>query len=84
MKGIAYKKVSGHGSINVPIALRRELNIEAGDAMEVEVTPENEIVIRPYRIRCCFCGTDEEVVSFNKKGICQTCKAKIEQMEKEE
>lgn len=32
----AYKKVSSHGSINIPAAMRRELAIEAKDPMVVE------------------------------------------------
>ena len=32
-----YKKVSSHGSINIPIVMRREIGIQGGDPMEVSL-----------------------------------------------
>ena len=41
-----YKKVSSHGSINIPVAMRREMGLQGGDPMEVS-KEEDKIVIRP-------------------------------------
>lgn len=70
--GIAYKKVTSHGSISLPVAMRRGLGIEPHDPMEVE-EHGGEIRIRPYIPRCVFCGVAEGVVRLRGKGICGTC-----------
>ncbi len=69
---IAYKKVTSHGSISIPVAMRRGLGIEPHDPMEVE-EHEGEIRIRPYIPRCVFCGVTEGVVKLRGKGICGAC-----------
>ncbi len=70
----AYKKVTSHGSISIPIAMRRALGIEPKDAMAVE--EENGCIrIRPYRPRCIFCGDAEgDVRLYKGKGICSACR----------
>lgn len=73
----SYKRLSSHGSISVPVALRRQMGLESGDPMEVEQTEDGEIVIRAYQPRCIFCGTTENVTLFKGKGICMECKKTI-------
>ena len=68
-----YRKLSSHGSISIPVAMRREMGIAAKDAMEVTVNSKNEIVVRPYVLRCNFCGTQEGVKPYHGKGICKSC-----------
>lgn len=72
----AYKKVTSHGSISIPAAMRRDLGIEPKDPMVV-VEHQGEIRIRPYTLRCIFCGVGDGVQEFCGKGICGTCAAKI-------
>ncbi len=73
---MAYKKMTSHGSISIPVAMRRELGIEPKDPMEVEIH-QGEIRIRPYMLRCNFCSTTENVHRFQGKGICEACAAEI-------
>lgn len=70
----AYKKMTSHGSISIPVAMRRELGIEPRDPMVVE--HQGEIRIRPYTLRCNFCGVTDGVHEFHGKGICGACAAK--------
>lgn len=72
----AYKKMTSHGSISIPVAMRRELGIEPKDPMVVE-EHQGEIRIRPYTLRCNFCGVTEGVHEFHGKGICEACAAKV-------
>lgn len=60
----AYKKMTSHGSISIPVAMRRELGIEPKDPMIVE-EHQGEIRIKPYTLRCNFCGTTEDVHEFH-------------------
>lgn len=68
----AYKKMSSHGSISIPVAMRRDMGIEAKDPMIVE-SRGGKIVISPYILRCSFCGNEEGIKDFHGKGICSDC-----------
>ncbi len=70
----AYKKVTSHGSISIPVAMRRDLGIEPKDPMVVE-EKSGKIIISPYMPRCIFCGTEEGVVQLHGKGVCGACAA---------
>lgn len=72
----AYKRLTSHGSISIPVAMRRELGIEPKDPMVVE-EQQGEIRIKPYLLRCIFCGVMDGVQAFHGKGICEACSAKI-------
>ena len=62
----AYKKMTSHGSISIPVAMRRELGIEGKDPMIVE-SNGGRITISPYRPRCLFCGVPRQ---GNLSGVC--------------
>lgn len=70
-----YKKLSSHGSINIPVAMRREIGIQGGDPMEVSLG-NGVITVKPYTPRCIFCETTENVKKLSGKGICPECAAK--------
>lgn len=68
-----YKKLTSHGSLSIPVAIRRELGLEARDPVELDTTPDGKILIKPYQLRCNFCGTTEQVEPLCGKGICPDC-----------
>ena len=41
-----YKKLTSHGSISIPVAMRRDIGLQGGDPMEVSQSGGN-IIIRP-------------------------------------
>lgn len=71
-----YKKVSSHGSINIPVAMRREIGIQGGDPMEVSLN-NGVVMVKPYTPRCIFCEGTEDVKQLFGKGICLECAAKV-------
>ena len=73
---MAYKKITSHVSISIPVAMRRELGIEPKDPMEIKVQ-NGQIVISPYMLRCNFCRSATDVQEFCGRGICKTCARKI-------
>ena len=75
----AYKKMTSHGSISIPVAMRRELGIKPRDAVEVCAEKDGTIVIRPYQPRCIFCGTTENVTLMKGRGICRECMEEIKE-----
>ncbi len=77
---MAYKKMTSHGSISIPIAMRRDLGIEPKDPMVVE-EKSGKIIISPYTPRCIFCSTIEGVQEYRGRGICTECAKNIMEME---
>ena len=70
---ISMKKITKSGGLSIPVHLRRDLAIQAGDAMDVESMPDGAIVIRPHDPRCVFCGGQEDVELLAGKGVCARC-----------
>ena len=73
----AYKRITSSGGMSIPVGIRRAMGIQCRDAMELEVTGENELVVRPYQIRCIFCGNLDVMSKWKGKGICKECLAEI-------
>ena len=67
------KRVTKSGGISIPVGLRRELNLQPGDALDVEVDGIGRVILAPHLPRCVFCDSTERVVTYNGKGICQAC-----------
>lgn len=67
------KRVSSHGSINIPVHMRRELNLQPKDAMDVEISADGNIVIKQHNPRCVFCGNTEELAVVAGRKICKGC-----------
>ena len=78
------KKITSHGSVSIPVHIRRGLNIREKDAMDMSVNEKGEIVISPHNPRCVFCGTIEDVTLWHGKWICFGCaEAVYEKLKKE-
>ena len=73
------RKVDELGRIVIPIELRRTLNIEIKDPVEIFVDGDY-ILLKKYEPACVFCGNAKEVVSVNGKNICQKCLDEIKKL----
>ena len=72
------RKVDELGRIVLPIELRRTLDIDIKDSLEIYVE-DSKIILKKYEPTCIFCGESENVVSYKDKNICKTC---LEEMKK--
>lgn len=71
------RKVDELGRIVLPIELRRTLDIEIRDSIEIYV--ENDaIILKKYEPTCIFCGNNENLTTFNDKNICDECINKLQ------
>ena len=68
------RRIDELGRIVLPAELRRMLEIEERDAMEIFVD-EDKIVLRKYQESCIFCGAESELVEHRGKRICKACLA---------
>ncbi|MHC1682006.1 MAG: AbrB/MazE/SpoVT family DNA-binding domain-containing protein [Clostridiaceae bacterium] len=71
------RKVDELGRIVIPIELRRTLDIEIKDALEIYVNSE-EIILKKYQPSCIFCGEVKDVDNFKNKKICKSCMAELQ------
>lgn len=73
-----YKRLSSHGTISIPVAVRRELGLQGRDPMELAVK-DGTITLRAYTPRCVFCGETDGVKMLAGKGVCPACIAKLKE-----
>ena len=70
------RKVDELGRIVLPIEMRRTLDIEEKDSLEIYVEGDS-IILKKYRAACVFCGSTKDVTGFEGKSICAACAAKL-------
>ena len=74
MKAIGIvRKVDELGRIVLPIELRRTLDIEEKDSLEIYVD-NDEIILKKYKPGCALCGeSKKDMAEYNGKTICADC-----------
>ena len=70
------RKVDELGRVVLPIELRRNLNIEEKDSLEIYVDG-NSVILKKYEPDCIFCGNARDVINFKGKNICPACLAEL-------
>lgn len=70
------RKVDELGRIVLPIELRRTLDIDIKDALEIYVENDS-IILKKYEPTCIFCGNSENLTTFNDKNVCEKCLEKL-------
>lgn len=66
------RKVDELGRIVVPIEIRRNLDINEGNPLEIYVDGQN-VVLRKYQPECIFCGEAGDVTNIRGKNMCKKC-----------
>ncbi|MGK0465951.1 MAG: transcriptional pleiotropic regulator of transition state genes [Clostridium sp.] len=70
------RKVDELGRIVIPIELRRTLDIDIKDALEIYVDGD-QIILKKYEPACIFCQNARDVVNYKGKNICKDCLAEL-------
>jgi transcriptional pleiotropic regulator of transition state genes len=70
------RKVDELGRIVIPIELRRTLDVDIKDALEIFVEG-NTIILKKYEPACIFCGESRDVTDYKGKKICPACLAEL-------
>jgi transcriptional pleiotropic regulator of transition state genes len=66
------RKVDELGRVVIPIELRRTLQINEKDSLEIYVDGE-KIILKKYEPACIFCGNADGIRIFKDKNICKDC-----------
>ena len=70
------RRVDPLGRFVLPIELRRVLDIDVND--ELEIFREGDtVVLKKYTPACLFCGSETDVQQFKGKNICSKCAQEI-------
>ncbi|MEW8995408.1 AbrB/MazE/SpoVT family DNA-binding domain-containing protein [Clostridium sp.] len=70
------RKVDELGRIVIPVELRRTLDIDVKDALEIYVDGD-QVILKKYEPACIFCGDARDVVNYKSKNICQKCLSEL-------
>jgi transcriptional pleiotropic regulator of transition state genes len=73
------RKLDQLGRIVFPIELRRALDIEDGDSLEIFVD-EGRIYLKKYEPACTYCGEANGVKMFKGKYICPGCLKELKEL----
>jgi len=75
MRATGYvRKLDSLGRIVLPKSLRKELNINEGDDIEMYVDDNGNVVLDKYIPRCVFCDVaKQDVIEYKGKVICNDC-----------
>ena len=70
--GIA-RKVDDLGRIVLPMELRKTMEINIRDPLEIFVDGDS-IVLKKYEPCCIFCGKSEKMIDYKGKLVCEKCR----------
>lgn len=70
------RKVDDLGRIVLPKELRKVLNINEKDPLEIFVEG-NFVMLQKYELNCVFCGSTDEIISYKGKNLCANCLAEL-------
>ena len=73
------RKVDELGRIVIPIELRRTLDIEIKDPLEIFVN-DDCIILKKYTPACIFCGSAKDVKRVKEKNICSDCLSELKSL----
>ena len=67
------RKIDELGRVVLPMELRRVLNLNVKDSIEIYVEGDN-IILKKYEPCCIFCGNSTNIIDFKGKNVCENCK----------
>ncbi|MGM0471582.1 MAG: AbrB/MazE/SpoVT family DNA-binding domain-containing protein [Bacillota bacterium] len=66
------RKIDELGRIVIPIEIRRNLQLEEKDSVEIYVD-DDSIIFKKYEPACIFCGEASDTTIYKGKIVCQDC-----------
>lgn len=66
------KKIDNLGRIVIPIEVRRDLNLNLGEELNMEVV-DNKIILSKQHSICAICGSSDVWYKVKDQGLCKEC-----------
>jgi len=73
------RQVDELGRFVLPIEIRRALDIQIKDSLEI-FTDDDRIILKKYQPACIFCNDADDVVYFGGKRVCKKCLADLKKL----
>lgn len=70
------RRVDELGRIVIPIELRRNMDIDEKDSLEIYVE-DDHIILKKYSPACIFCSNAGGITEFKNRNICRDCLAEL-------
>ena len=70
------RKVDELGRVVLPVEMRRTLDIEERDPLEISLEGET-IILRKVQNLCIFCGGEKDLLELKGKYVCAECRKEI-------
>lgn len=70
------RRVDELGRIVLPVELRRTLDVNIKDSLEIYVE-DDKIILKKYNPACIFCGEANDIVQYEGKNLCRDCIERI-------
>lgn len=70
------RKVDMLGRIVLPIELRKTLDIEIKDPVEIFIDGEY-IMLKKYNPQCVLCGSMDSIKHFKGRNVCMKCVSEL-------
>ena len=74
MKIITTRKVDELGRVVLPIELRKSIDIQSGDEVDICIDENGNIVLQKAIVRCAFCKDADNLIHVMDKHVCSSCK----------
>ena len=74
------KQIDALGRILIPKTIRKALNVSENDTIEFFLGDNNSVSLKKYEVCCTFCGTNEDLISFENKRLCKNCIDKLKNL----
>ena len=75
MKGMT-RRIDELGRVVLPKEICRNLRLETGDQIEIEVVPAG-ILLSPVKSSCGICGSTENLLVLDGAAICESCARRL-------
>ena len=66
------RKVDEQGRILLPVEIRRGMDLQCGDEVEM-VLDGGALILQKFQPSCIFCGGTEKMVVYEGRHICERC-----------
>jgi transcriptional pleiotropic regulator of transition state genes len=72
------RRIDDLGRIVLPVELRRTMELDNGDSLEIFVE-DNKIILKKYQPACIFCGNADDIAVFKGRNVCPACAKEMSQ-----
>ena len=80
---VTTRKIDELGRIVLPIVLRNKLGVTGGDAIDICMNDEGDIVLKVATPKCAICKSAEKLEKINGQYLCEDCeRALLKKLEK--